>query len=72
MHNTKLMAEYEKYQELQLRTTELQSQWERQMRDMQQSKDKALTELTNYFESKLKEKQNEIDKVKFDFDCNLF
>jgi cell division protein ZapA (FtsZ GTPase activity inhibitor) len=57
------MAEYEKYQDLQLKTTELQSQWECQMRDMQQAKEKALTELTNYFETKLKEKQAEIDRV---------
>ncbi|KAJ3330947.1 Cilia- and flagella-associated protein 57 [Blyttiomyces sp. JEL0837] len=63
VHNAKLMAEYEKYQELQMRTTELQLQWERQMRDMQQAKEKALTELTTHFETKLREKQAEIDQL---------
>ncbi|KAJ3220181.1 Cilia- and flagella-associated protein 57 [Dinochytrium kinnereticum] len=63
IHNAKLMAEYEKYQELQVKTTELQSQWERQMRDMQIAKEKSLNELTNHFEVKLKEKQAEIDQL---------
>ncbi|KAJ3044625.1 Cilia- and flagella-associated protein 57 [Rhizophlyctis rosea] len=63
VHNSKLMAEYEKYQELQTRTAELQSQWERQMRDMQAQKQKALTELTQHFEAKLREKQTEIDQL---------
>ncbi|KAJ3117421.1 Cilia- and flagella-associated protein 57 [Phlyctochytrium bullatum] len=63
IHNTKLMAEYEKYQELQLKTQELQSQWERQMRDMQVAKERSLNELTNHFEAKLKERQLEIDQL---------
>ncbi|TPX74759.1 hypothetical protein CcCBS67573_g03970 [Chytriomyces confervae] len=63
VHNSKLMTEYDKYQELQVKTTELQSQWERQMRDMQLAKEKALTELTNHFENKLKEKQAEIERL---------
>ncbi|KAJ3293662.1 Cilia- and flagella-associated protein 57 [Borealophlyctis nickersoniae] len=63
VHNSKLMAEYEKFQELQARTIELQGQWERQMRDMQIAKEKALAELTQHFEVKLREKQAEIDQL---------
>ncbi|KND04574.1 uncharacterized protein SPPG_00295 [Spizellomyces punctatus DAOM BR117] len=63
VHNAKLMAEYERYQELQGRSTELQGQWERQMRDMQAAKEKALAELTAHFEARVKEKQAEIDQL---------
>ncbi|KAJ3172248.1 Cilia- and flagella-associated protein 57 [Geranomyces variabilis] len=63
VHNAKLMAEYERYQELQGRTTELQVQWERQMREMQAAKEKALAELTAHFEARVREKQAEIDQL---------
>ncbi|KAK6099155.1 hypothetical protein MT418_000606 [Batrachochytrium dendrobatidis] len=63
VHNGKLMAEYEKYQELQVKTSELQDQWEKQMREMQSAKDQALADLTKHFESRLKEKQAEIDRL---------
>ncbi|KAI8907767.1 WD40-repeat-containing domain protein, partial [Powellomyces hirtus] len=63
VHNAKLMAEYERYQELQGRTTELQAQWERQMREMQAAKEKALSELTAHFEARVREKQAEIDQL---------
>ncbi|KAH6579119.1 hypothetical protein BASA60_003378 [Batrachochytrium salamandrivorans] len=62
-HNSKLMAEYEKYQELQISTAELQEQWEKQMREIQHTKDRALDDLTKHFEAQLKEKQLEIDKL---------
>ncbi|KAJ3100632.1 Cilia- and flagella-associated protein 57 [Physocladia obscura] len=62
-HNGKLMTEYDKFQELQTKTAELQLQWERQMRDMQVAKEKALAELTSHFEAKLKDKQAEIEKL---------
>lgn len=65
------MAEYEKYQELQVKTSELQAQWERQMRDMQLAKDQALHELTTHFEARLKEKQTEHEKVNYIFIFNL-
>ncbi|KAJ3005843.1 Cilia- and flagella-associated protein 57, partial [Thoreauomyces humboldtii] len=66
VHNAKLMAEYERYQELQGRTTELQSQWERQMREMQAAKEKALAELTAHFETRVREKQAEIDQLQLE------
>lgn len=61
--NSKLMAEYEKYTELQSRTLQLQEQWESQMKDMKASKDNALDDLTEHFEIRLREKQAEIDTM---------
>jgi WD40 repeat protein/ElaB/YqjD/DUF883 family membrane-anchored ribosome-binding protein len=61
--NVKLMAEYDKYQELQAKTTELQEQWEQQMREMQQQKNQALEDLNKHFESRLQEKQAEMDQL---------
>lgn len=67
VHNSKLMAEYEKYQELQNKMVELQGQWEKQMRDLQAAKEKSLAELTAHFEAKLKDKQSEINQV-----CSMY
>jgi hypothetical protein len=61
--NVKLMAEYEKFQELQVKTVELQDQWDYQMKDMQKAKNKALDDLNRHFESRLLEKQQEMDKL---------
>jgi hypothetical protein len=63
IQNSKLLSEYEKYQELQTRTAELQQQWESQMKDMQKSKELALQDLAKHFEKRLEEKQAEIDQV---------
>jgi hypothetical protein len=63
IHNTKLMAEYDKYQEIQTKTEDLRKQWEKQMKEMQVAKEKILAELVSHFETKLREKQAEIDRV---------
>ncbi|KAJ3302044.1 Cilia- and flagella-associated protein 57 [Kappamyces sp. JEL0829] len=61
--NVKLMAEYDKYQDLQQKTAELQDQWDHQMRDMQNAKNKALDDLNQHFEARLMEKQQEMDQL---------
>ena len=61
--NVKLMAEYDKFQELQSKTAELQEQWDHQMKDMQNAKNKALDDLNRHFEARLLEKQQEMDKL---------
>jgi DNA repair exonuclease SbcCD ATPase subunit len=61
--NIKLMAEYEKYQELKAKTADLQEQWEHQMQDMQTQKNQALEELNKHFEERLKEKERELERV---------
>ena len=77
VHNAKLMVEYDKYQELQLKTSEQQSQWEQQMKDMQLAKERTQPELTENFEAKMEEKKAEIDRVQMRIrarldDCSLF
>ena len=66
VYSAKLMTEYDKYQELQNRTTEMQQQWEKQLRDMDESRERALAELTESYEEKIKEKQREIDRLQDD------
>jgi len=61
--NIKLMAEYEKFEELKSKTAELQEQWDYQMKDMQNAKNKALDDLNRHFEARLMEKQQEMDKL---------
>lgn len=69
--NSRLMAEYEKYAELQTRTTQLQQQWETQMKDLKISKENALEDLTKHFEIRLKEKQTEIDQMQLEIKRQL-
>lgn len=66
IQNSKLLSEYEKYRELQARTTQLQAQWESQMKDMHKSKELALEDLAKHFDIRLEERQAEIDSV-----CNF-
>uniref|UniRef100_A0A4W3H1C6 Cilia- and flagella-associated protein 57 n=1 Tax=Callorhinchus milii TaxID=7868 RepID=A0A4W3H1C6_CALMI len=55
-NNQKLMLEYEKYQELQVKSSRMQEDYERQLHEMGESKNQALEELTEYYETKLQEK----------------
>jgi cilia- and flagella-associated protein 57 len=61
--NLKLMAEYDKFQELQTKTAQLQEQWEIQMREMQLQKNQALQDLNRHFEARVQEKQAEMDQL---------
>lgn len=49
-HNQKLMNEYEKYQGLQKRSQEMQSDYEIQLEQMAASKESALKDLAEYWE----------------------
>ena len=71
VHNFKLMSEYEKYQELQVRASDLQAQWERQMREMQGSQERALADLTAHFDAKLREKQSEMEALQKEMTTQL-
>ena len=57
------MGEYEKYQELQARSQRLQEDYERQLQEMEDAREKALQELTEHYERKLHEKGIMLDKV---------
>lgn len=52
-NNKKLMSEYEKYQELQSKSQRMQEDYERQLQEMENAKENALEELTEYYEKKL-------------------
>lgn len=52
-NNKKLMSEYEKYQELQTKSQRLQEDYERQLQQMEEAREHALEELTEYYEKKL-------------------
>ncbi|XP_067892983.1 cilia- and flagella-associated protein 57 isoform X2 [Heterodontus francisci] len=63
INNQKLMLEYEKYQELQLKSQRMQEDYERQLNEMDESKSQALEELTEYYETKLQEKGTIIEQL---------
>ncbi|KAG9354407.1 hypothetical protein JZ751_001116, partial [Albula glossodonta] len=51
-----LMLEYERYQELQQKSQQIQEEYERQLQNTEESKMQALEDLTQHYESRLKEK----------------
>ncbi|XP_028390638.1 cilia- and flagella-associated protein 57-like [Dendronephthya gigantea] len=61
-NNQKLMSEYEKYQELQSKSQKMQEDYDRQLEEMEASKGQALSELTEYFETKLQEKTGHLEQ----------
>lgn len=61
--NSKLMAEYDKYHELQASTDVMQAMWNDQMVEMQKKKALALDDLNNHYEEKVFQRQSEIDQV---------
>lgn len=63
------MSEYEKYQELQSKSQKLQEDYERQLEEMEASKEQALSELTEYFETKLQDKTGQLEQAR---ECFIF
>ena len=57
------MSEYEKYQELQTKSQKMQEDYERQLTEMEESKEQALEGLTEYYENKVAEKSAQLDQV---------
>lgn len=62
-NNQKLLLEYEKYQELQLKSQRMQEEYEKQLRDNDETKSQALEELTEFYEAKLQEKTTLLEEV---------
>lgn len=62
-NNQKLLLEYEKYQELQLKSQRMQEDYEKQLRDTDETKSQALEELTEFYEAKLQEKSTLLEEV---------
>ena len=59
--NQKLMAEYEKYQELQAKSQRMQEEYERQLTAKSESHKQALREQTEQYETKLHEKIGQLE-----------
>lgn len=62
-NNQKLLLEYEKYQELQLKSQRMQEEYEKQLRDNDETRSQALEELTEFYEAKLQEKTTLLEEV---------
>lgn len=62
-NNQKLLLEYEKYQELQMKSQRMQEEYEKQIHEMEENKSQALEELTEYYEAKLLEKVTLLEEV---------
>uniref|UniRef100_A0A8C1TIX3 Cilia- and flagella-associated protein 57-like n=1 Tax=Cyprinus carpio TaxID=7962 RepID=A0A8C1TIX3_CYPCA len=74
-NNQKLMLEYEKYQELQLKLHKVQQEYEQQLHSVEESKTRALEEMMQSYEAKLEEKmmlvtqyQDEVQQKVREFD----
>lgn len=62
-NNQKLLLEYEKYQELQVKSQRMQEEDERQLHELEESKSQALEELTEYYETKLHDKVTQLQQT---------
>ncbi|XP_075472167.1 cilia- and flagella-associated protein 57 isoform X2 [Ascaphus truei] len=58
--NQKLLLEYEKYQELQVKSQRMQEDYEKQLHELEESKNQCLEELTEYYEAKLQDKVSQL------------
>ncbi|XP_021105559.1 cilia- and flagella-associated protein 57 isoform X4 [Heterocephalus glaber] len=65
-NNQKLLLEYEKYQELQLKSQRMQEEYEKQLQDNDEIKSQALEELTEFYEAKLQEKTSLLEEAQED------
>lgn len=61
-NNQKLMLEYEKFQEQQAKMMKMQEDYDRQLQEMEESKEHALEELTEYYETKLQEMTTKLEQ----------
>ena len=62
-NSQKLMAEYEKYQELQARSQRLQEDYERQLLEMESKRKIAVEELSEIYENRLSDKNIQLEKA---------
>ena len=62
-NNQKLMLEYEKYQDLQSKTQKIQEDYERQISEMDQSKEKAINEMQDHYEDVVHKLNLQIEKL---------
>ncbi|XP_046708698.1 cilia- and flagella-associated protein 57 isoform X1 [Silurus meridionalis] len=58
----KLMLEYEKHQELQVKLQKMQESYEEKLQDLEESRQRALEDMTQFYENKLQEKMLELSQ----------
>lgn len=63
-NNQKLMLEYEKHQELQLKLQRMQESYEKKLHDLEDDRLRALADMTQFYEAKLQEKVLELGQVR--------
>ncbi|XP_060782965.1 cilia- and flagella-associated protein 57 [Neoarius graeffei] len=63
-NNQKLMLEYEKHQELQLKLQRTQESYKEKLHDLEDSRLRALEDTTQFYEAKLQEKVLELDQCR--------
>jgi len=59
------MLEYEKFQELQAKSQRMQEDYDQQLADVEDQRERALHELTEHYESKLSELNAKLEQVTF-------
>lgn len=63
-NNQKLMLEYEKHEELQLKLQRMQESYEEKLHDLEDERLRALEDMTQFYEAKLQEKVLELGQVR--------
>ena len=58
--------EYEKFNDLQAKCRKMQEDYHRQLQEADSKKQKALEELTDFYETKLHEKRSQLEQVMVD------
>lgn len=71
-NNKKLMGEYEKFHELQVKSEKMQEDYDKQLQEVHSSKEQSLHELTEYYETKLREKSFLVEQVSERFSYFIF
>lgn len=62
-NNQKLMLEYEKFQDMQAKMNRLQEEYDRRLQEKDDSKERALQELTEYFETRVQDMTAKLEQV---------
>lgn len=68
-NNQKLMLEYEKHQELQLKLQRMQESYEGRLHNLEDGHVRALEDMTQFYEAKLQEKVLELGQVRKNSHC---
>ena len=68
-NNQKLMLEYEKFQELQVKSQQTQDDYDQQLADLKHDHERSLQELTAFYENQLHQLNAELEQVPLSSHC---